>query len=231
MKNFQQIKETADEFVNILHDIYGFYADSTTSFTQFLKEFETSQKINSLKLKVSVEELDKATMTYANGKPNDPDVIIFHECTQKELKDRMKKTGKNTNYVSQFSLAMIYEFWENKYREKFSEAIGLKKNDLKSDIFGDIRLIRHDILHARGLATINNSSKTKILKWFQEGELILITEEKFQNVIVEIFKYVNTFFIQHYQQEAYPDHSLSLNGRKRHRNTKHTITNSKQLEN
>jgi hypothetical protein len=44
----------------------------------------------------------------------------------------------------------------------------------------------------------------------------------FEEIVVEIFKYINAFFYDYYKTNAYPDHSLSLKGREKHRNTKHT---------
>lgn len=225
MKEYAHTKTVSDEFIGILHDIYGFFVDTTLSYSYFLKEIQFQQVRSAKQLKTTVGKLDRATMTYANGDPTDPDLVILHECTQKELKSRNMENGQNTNYVAQFSIAMIYEYWENQYRGQFADAVGIEKNNLKSDVFGDIRLIRHDILHFRGTASKKNSGKTKILKWFDEGEAIFITKSMFEVIVVEIFKYINLYFMSHYKTDAYPDHSLSLKGRKRHRSVEHTLKN------
>ncbi|MBP0047549.1 hypothetical protein H9C73_02275 [Marinobacterium sp. AK62] len=223
MKDYAYTKSVSDEFIGILHDIYGFFIDTTQGYSIYLKQLQSQQELAAKKYNTTVAKLDVATMTYANGAPTDPEAIILHECTQKEIKERNIKNGRNTNYVSKFSTAMIYEYWENQYRGLFADAVGIKKSDLKSDIFGDIRLIRNDILHCRGKASDKNCGKAKILKWFKEGDTVYITERMFEEIIVEIFKYINTLFSSYYQKDAYPDHSLSLKGRERHRNTKHTI--------
>ena len=39
----------------------------------------------------------------------------------------------------------------------------------------DIGRMRNDVIHHHGVATIKNSGRCEVLKWFQSGDTILIT--------------------------------------------------------
>ena len=43
------------------------------------------------------------------------------------------------------------------------------------DAFGDLKLIRHDILHERGIATEKNTGKCTVLRWFSAGNQMVFS--------------------------------------------------------
>lgn len=88
-------------------------------------------------------------------------------------------------------VVMTYQIWEDEYRKKIAERLGLdKKNDLKSDIFGDIRHYRTSIVHKNGKA-VKECSKCKILKPFGYNEEIIISNEDIKLITSEIELYIN----------------------------------------
>lgn len=66
------------------------------------------------------------------------------------------------------------------------------KKNLEVDIMGDLKYFRESIIHHGGIA-IKNIKKCKILKWYQEGEIINIDKEKFEEIIWRIKDGVNNF--------------------------------------
>ena len=86
-----------------------------------------------------------ASFHYGRGDVNTDAALILHESTQGELKERNSHGGANDRSMSRLLLIVIYQFWEDHYREGFAKAVGVDKNAIVSDIFGDIRRIRNDI--------------------------------------------------------------------------------------
>ena len=213
---YNKLKPVTDKYIWLLHQLKGYHIDSLYGFKAYLKEVKAFQTTSSrhLKLPISTSDLDKAGMIYATGDPTDPNAIITHECTQGELKDRLKKGGLNENLVGQFCLVMAYEYWE-KVRGSIADILQVDRSNIKSDIFGDLRHIRHDIVHNIGTATKEHSEKAVILKWFKDGDPIIISGKNLDVVIGNIFDYLNNLIRDNTGQIPYSENSLSLTGKAR----------------
>ena len=86
---------------------------------------------------------------------------------------------------------MIYNYWEDHYRQQIAEALGHdSKNDLKAPIFGDLRHLRNSILHHRGIA-LAELEGCELLRWFHEGDPIVITEQMFDEMVTHLRSYLD----------------------------------------
>lgn len=209
---YNKLKAVTDKYIGILHQLKGYHIDSLFGFKAYLKEIQALQVQSSRQLNTSINTLDKRGIVYAQGDPTDPSALVTHECTQGELKGRLKKGGLNENMVGQFCLVMAYEYWE-KVRGSIADILKKKRNDIKSDIFGDMRYIRHDIVHNIGIATKENSAKAFLLKWFKNGDPIIINDPQLDIVIGHIFDYLNQLVRDNTGLTPYPENSLSLTGK------------------
>jgi len=181
-----------NEFTEIVDDIYGLFIDSTQGFLQNLKKIKQSQA-STLKPtpQKTIKELDSINFFYGKGNPNDPESTIIHTCTQGEIKSRNSRNGKNTIVIGNLCLCQIYNYWEDYYREKIALHLGVKKNELGSDIFGDLRYYRQSIIHKQGFA-VSDIKKTKILNWYNHNDIIGIDEPKFEEIIYQVKEYLKS---------------------------------------
>lgn len=68
-------------------------------------------------------------------------------------------------------LIETYTRWECQNRKELKASFQV--DDAISplwDVFGDLRRMRHDILHERGIATKKNTGKCTVLRWFSPGD-------------------------------------------------------------
>lgn len=209
---YEELRAITDGYLRVLHQINGYYIDSLQGFKAYLDSFTASQVASSKKYKTPIHQIDKASLTYATGDPIDPNAIITHECTQGELKERLKPGGLNEILVGQFCTVMIYEHWE-KIRGDLAITLQEQRQSITSEIFGDIRHIRHDIVHNAGIATKEHSEKAVILNWFKNGMHITINNQIMNIIMDEIFKYFNRRVLEHTGKKVYSDNSLSLEGK------------------
>ncbi len=209
---YRKLKAITDRYVWMLHQLKGYHIDSLQGFKAYLKEFTASQAVSSRQLNIPISQIDKASLIYAAGAPTDQNATITHECTQGELKDRLRKGGLNETLVGQFCIVMAYEYWEQ-IRGDIADALQTKRGDIKSDIFGDIRHFRHDIVHNIGTATKAHSEKAVILNWFKDGTPIIIDNENLDTIIGEIINYFNQLIQNNTGEIPYADNSLSLAGK------------------
>ncbi len=204
----KQLKVTMDRFVEILHDLYGFYYDSEQGFRLYHKELEgrVQQGVPSVII--------------AEGKPTDVNAIILHVAPISEMVDRNSEEGVNIILVRELIIVRIASSWNDDIRPKIGKILGLEKDGIKSGIMGDISKMRNDIVHNKGRA--NQSTRNKIIK-FQKGDRIRIDEEILKKVFKEIFKDLNELFREHTGEIAYADNSLNLAAKKLHRSMDHKI--------
>lgn len=56
---------------------------------------------------------------------------------------------------------------------------------------GDLRLLRHSIIHHRGIVH-KEVKKCQLLKWFSEGDQVMIDEDKFKEMVFHVKSYIAT---------------------------------------
>ena len=186
----EKSSKVLDEFLSISRDIISVYFDAINGFKENLEWMKKNQ-IKSIELfkkestDITVEELDKAAFMYGDGDPNKGMPEIFHYATQKEYKTRNQPTDRNYRFIGNMCLITIYQFWEDNYREKLAATFSIKKNAIKSDLFGDIGIIRNSIIHNNSIAS-SKASKCKLLKWFKPGDHIFINQDMLKTILRNI---------------------------------------------
>lgn len=174
------------EFLRKVYDIYGLYFDSIHGFGLVSAKIKEFQNTFLEKYKISIEDFDKKSFIYGRGKPGSKDSHSMHISKMGKIKERNIKSGENYKIVANLCLVLIYQYWEDYYREKIANSNGTEKNELKLDIFNDIRIVRQSIIHNNSIA-IKDVEKIKFLKWFKKGDKIEIDTTQFEKIIENIF--------------------------------------------
>lgn len=163
-----------DEFEEFLNTVFGVFIDSRYGYQLQQKKI----------IKDAEDQGWDSPMYYGDG-PEDSVSVVDHTATRGERIARNAREGDNCRFIGNMCLVYIYSFWEHQYRQAIAEFLGLEDGKIALDIFGDIRLYRHSIIHTRGIAT-EEIEKCKVLKWFLEGDEIFLTEPMFRDVVSRI---------------------------------------------
>ncbi len=89
--------------------------------------------------------------------------------------DMLGPTGEAVQLAFKGWTADIYNKWE-KSRAETRELLGEAGIPVEVDCMGDLRHIRHDLIHS-GSASNDHSGKCKVLRWFKPGERIILTTD------------------------------------------------------
>ena len=111
------------------------------------------------------------------GAPNDPNTLAYQRWKLANLPARLADDGPVAATIGQQWVVGVYTAWEEHFRARFAAADGKTKAEKTWPIGGDLRLLRHDIVHHRGVATSTNTGKCAVLRWFEAGDQILVTQE------------------------------------------------------
>ncbi|MDL1969134.1 MAG: hypothetical protein LWW97_11515 [Deltaproteobacteria bacterium] len=94
------------------------------------------------------------------------------------------------------ALIAIYEYWESSCRNKLAVYHGVKLKQVKSQIFGDLRFLRHSIVHHGGIA-LPEVEKCKKFIWYKTGDEIFINGYQMEEIVAAIKKLgISLYFIE-----------------------------------
>jgi hypothetical protein len=218
--NYKRFLELFWEFNNFIVTLHTLYLDTIAGFKILHHQVKNYQnKIKSFlgDCEEAGEEFqDKCSIDYKMLCEEDFNVVsMWPTMKQGEVKKRTAKNGTNYILMARQCVVSAYTYWEVYLRKEIGIALGIiepKIKDkeeiqrilnkyVKSDFWGDMKRLRHAILHKNGIAD-SDISKCKILKWFEPGQPIDLDFDKMRFIFLQMGHYRNYI------------HSLSLPPRK-----------------
>ena len=99
-----------------------------------------------------------------NDDPNNIQLKTIAAMKQAEVIQALQRGGEFENQNCHALIVFMYHLWDEYYRPRIAAALGLEQcGQLKSDLFGDIRLIRNAIIHNQAILTEKEYSKLRML--------------------------------------------------------------------
>jgi hypothetical protein len=178
------------------------------TFLSFLAEISGTHGFAVTGLRVLRREVELQNITIANGNmlvvgwaqddPNTPGNILSRPGWQRnQFLENLGPGGISHQYLGWGWITLVYDRWEDDYRHRFAAELQCSHNEVMCDAIGDLRLLRNDITHCRGIATREHSGRCKLLTdWFTIGDQIMVDAKRitsFYDIIsanAEVF-YVN----------------------------------------
>lgn len=118
-----------------------------------------------------------ATVTFSRQAPTDPGARADAEWTRRDLFDAAVTGGWVDVWLGHAWIALTYGRWEKYYRPAFARAAGVNQDQVTSDVIGDVRHMRNDILHNDGRASAKRTARCRILRRFTPGDKIILTAD------------------------------------------------------
>lgn len=167
-----------DEFEAILHTMTGLVLDSFDAYA-----------LLQAKLVQEAGSCWDVPIYYGDGSVGG-EISVAHVTTLAERIARNADTGQNAIIVGNMALVAIYSYWEDNSRERIAAVKGVPRDQLVSDVMGDIRHLRHAIIHNRAVAN-NVVAKSRVLTWFAAGDDIFLNEQMFVQMISCVRSYLH----------------------------------------
>lgn len=189
------------EYIGIVDSIYGVFLDGCQGFFSAKSLFEQSQLLtmernrkliaknqspSTVHYNSTLNEFDDSCIIYSKGKKGESDYRILHYCpTQAEYKKQNSPEGENYRFIGNMALITIYEYWDNLCRNKLASHHRVKQKQIRSQIFGDLRILRNSIVHHRGIA-LPEVEKCKKFNWYKTDDAIFINGDKMEDIVAAI---------------------------------------------
>lgn len=127
-----------------------------------------------------MEAVLRSPFTHGKGGPETGTAL--HRSTVAERIDACTTGGFNEIVLGNLCLVAIYSHWEVHTRVAIADALSVRAVDVQAPVFGDLRHMRHCILHVGGVMD-ERARHLEVLKWFAKGERIVFTRERFYELI------------------------------------------------
>lgn len=137
------------------------------------KGFRINEKGQPIIMRVSYED------------PSMPDVIHQRIIRSDEYIKKNAEGGIHEQQICRAIIIFLYTHWEDEIRPRLATARKVSKNDIKSDLMGDLRELRHAVLHAKGILKLDRYKKLKKLKdVFEPDKTLMITYNHMHKIFV-----------------------------------------------
>lgn len=93
----------------------------------------------------------------------------------KELRADLTPGGAVLNLLGCMWIVTLYTTWDTRFRRLLAEATSRSSRDIRWHAMGDLRRLRNDVVHHRGIATKAESGKCEILTWALPDQPISVT--------------------------------------------------------
>jgi hypothetical protein len=148
----------------------GVYMDALAGFSGHRTRVERQVHRANRPVQSSIDEAGLRVVVWASYEdPSKPDIVHNRIMRAHDYLAANAKGGSNEQQHSKAILIFLFTYWEDEIRPRLaaSRAVGLQ--EIRSDVMGDLRIVRNVILHAK---SIMRPDKHKDLK--RLGDMFLV---------------------------------------------------------
>lgn len=175
-------------FTDFINSQVGVYCDSLSSFNgnkvrverqiarvnrQFDRVIKNGQPVITW---VSVED------------PTYPDIIHHRIIKEDEFIKVNSEAGFNEQQTCWSIIVFIFAKWDEEIRPQIAKIRNVNTNEIKLNEFGDLRILRMNIIHERGFLSKNEFSKLTIMKDIATQDAIIRFNH---DQMYKLFRYLN----------------------------------------
>ena len=103
----------------------------------------------------------------------------------REAIDSSQPNGAFADKIAKSFIVAIYSEWDEVYRHRLAAEASANSKLVRCDLMGDLRLIRHCIVHNKSMIT-DEHKKLKELKWQLSPGVLKITKDMFSLLVDQI---------------------------------------------
>ncbi len=159
-----------------------------------LAQFQAACQMHYVCFSLATEGLAMSNARFANVPPgtrmffSEKDPTLFPATASLQSDDllrALRQDGAFTDALAKSLLVVIYSEWDEYYRPNFAKALGRKKNSVRCDLLGDLRLVRNCVVHGQSIIT-DEHTKVRHLAWQLAPGRLVVTSAMFMKLIDQL---------------------------------------------
>ena len=185
---YKTFDEIIREYIDFVNQQVGVYMDALAGFAGHHTRIERQVHRISRAIKSSIDNTGQRVVVYASYEdPTQPDVIHNRIIRASDYIAANSEGGSNAQQHSQAVLVFLYAYWDEEIRHRLATLKKVESREIKSNIMGDLRLLRHDILHNKGILSPKYHKRLKKLgDMFVADQPVHISYESMHRIFVLI---------------------------------------------
>ena len=175
------------DYIDFVNELVGTYMDALAGFAGHHARVE--RQVHRVLRKVSKRnENGETVIVHASYEdPSKPDIIHNRIVRAEDYLDANRLGGSNEQRHAKAIVMFLFTYWEDEIRPRLGKAKGVAPNKISSNIMGDLRILRHAILHAKGVLKAEEHRRLKVVGgMFPRGEEIHLGYEDMHRLFVLI---------------------------------------------
>ena len=120
--------------------------------------------------------------------PQTPGRSTIAQMKIREYLQSLKPGGLFENYQAKAVVVAIYQLWDEQYRPSIADALNVAQQQVECDLMGDIRLVRHVIVHNKSIVPYGFNDQIGFLPqiWNLDPGELLITKEMINSLFEQL---------------------------------------------
>lgn len=179
--------EVIREYIAFVNDYVGTYMDALAGFAGH--HVSVQRQVHRISRPVEKKnENGETVIVYASYEdPTKPDIIHNRIVRAAEYVDANAPGGSNEQRHARAIVVFLFTYWEDEIRPRLAKSKGVATNEIRSDIMGDMRILRHAILHAKSIIRPEEHRRLKVISsMFSSDQPIHISYEDMHRLFVLI---------------------------------------------
>jgi len=169
-KSSESFDAVVHEFIDFVNMQSGSYMDALSGYAGHYTRVERQvHRVMRPQMITTKASGDKVVVCASYEDPTKPDIVLNRIVRASDYLAANAPGGSNEQQHVRAILIFLYTFWELDIRPRLAACTGVEPEDIRSDIMGDLRILRNVILHSK---SIMRADKHKGLK--KLGELFVI---------------------------------------------------------
>lgn len=176
------------EYIDFVNRQVGVYMDALAGFAGHCTQIERQVHRINRPVNSRIDDNGQNVVVWTSYEdPTKPDIIHNRIIRASEYIDINSQGGFNEQQHAQAVLVFIFTYWEEEIRPRLAISRNVKLNDIISEIMGDLRILRHSILHTKGIIRSDKLKSLKKLKdMFVVDQPIYISYESMHQIFILI---------------------------------------------
>jgi hypothetical protein len=152
------------EYISFVNEQVGTYMDALAGFAGHHARVERQIHRVSRPSKAGKNEKGESVVVWASYEdPTKPDIIHNRIIRAVDYVAANAPGGSNEQKHSRAIIVFLFTYWEDEIRPRLAKAKCVDLKEIRSDIMGDMRVLRNVILHSKGILRLEKYKELKKL--------------------------------------------------------------------
>ena len=184
----ERFDDVVREYIDFVNVQVGAYMDALAGFAGHYTRVERQVHRVARPSRRSTSAQGEPIVVWASYEdPTRPDIIHNRIVRADDYLAINARGGSNEQQHARAIVVFLYTAWESDLRPRLARARSVDLNEIRSDIMGDLKQLRHAIIHARGILRADGHRKLRQLaSMLHADQPVTITYDDMHTIFVKI---------------------------------------------